>query len=35
VARRRQCALAIVFFVAAIIYLRPMKVAAKRRAQSS
>jgi uncharacterized membrane protein len=30
-----QCALAIGFFVAAIVYLRPMKIAAKRRTHSS
>jgi uncharacterized membrane protein len=30
-----QCALAMAFFVAAIVYLRPMKIAAKRRAPSS
>lgn len=30
-----QCTLAVIFFIAAIIYLRPMKIAAKRRAQSS
>lgn len=30
-----QCVLAIAFFVAAIIYLRPMKIAARRRAASS
>ncbi len=30
-----QCVLAIAFFVAAIVYLRPMKVAAKRRAHST
>jgi uncharacterized membrane protein len=30
-----QCVLAIAFFVAAIVYLRPMKIAAKRRAASS
>ena len=30
-----QCVLAIAFFVAAITYLRPMKIAARRRAPSS
>ena len=32
---RWNCYLALVFFVAAIVYLRPMKIAAKQRARST